>query len=145
METSWITITASLALVVGAAVAAVAWGGAHLARSKSATRRKPGADTPAPRPDDAPEMAATDDLGQFRRLLALEARLENVERRLTDLNESVDRRFGRLNADKARQRAAAGDDPEPLPEAELPSLFTPPPGRPERHNGAQRRALIPRR
>lgn len=146
MEPSWTTITASLALVVGAFVAAIAWAGPQLPRPKSAARRKSGADSPAAQPDDTPETPATDDLGMFRRVLALEARLDSAERKHTDLSESVDRRFGRLNADKARQRAAAQDDPEEPGADDLPSLFAPAASsRPERLNGAQRRALIPRR
>ena len=139
----------ALTAVVALAVCAVLAGAVYLNLSKgrggAAPRRKSGAVTPSPTPDDTPDTAAPDDLGLLRRLLALEARFEQIEGRLVDLKESTDRRFGRLHAAKSRDALPPtdGEDDDP---AQLGIEFTP-----RRVNGGapptepRRRFLVPRR
>lgn len=138
-------MTAVFALVGCAILAGIVWLSYERGRERAATRRKPGAVTPPPAPADALDTAERDDLGLLRRLLALEARFEQVETRLVDLKEATDRRFGRLHAAKSRDNAQPDDgDGEPGDPAQLELRpFRAPNGAPS--PDARRRVLVPRR
>ncbi len=139
----WMTAGSALGLV--AILAGIGVLSYRMAVRPAAVGRKPTAARADAHPSDTPATPATDDLALLRRLLALEAQQEQLAARFTDLQESVNRRFGRLHADKSRNGAAPdpGEDPDPSQLGfELPN----PGARSAPPSGVQpRRFLVPRR
>lgn len=110
---SW--MTAGSALVLVAILAGIGVMSYRIAVRPAAAGRKTTAARADAHPSDTLAAPATDDLALLRRLLALEAQQEQLAARFTDLQESVNRRFGRLHADKSRNGAAPDPDPDPDP------------------------------
>jgi hypothetical protein len=137
-----------VAAVSGLLVAAIRLNLAKGGGKHPASGRKSGAEMPPASPSDTPATPATDDLGLYRQLLALKESVESLERRVTDLNESTNRRFGRLDAAQRRgtlapqPEASELEDDETLP---LPGILNgrAAPAAPGHPTPTSRRRLVP--
>jgi hypothetical protein len=143
----WYELMAYSVLAVGAIVAALVFFRILLGRDVPARAPKGAARRASTAPDEGLESPSAPELSVNARLNTLREDVESLTRRLEQLDESVNRRFGTVTARmRADARSAPTDDSDDSAQGALPFAV------PQRRevaaaspNGASRRPLIPRR